>query len=300
VDAFAFIDRELAKSWRAHRNIESLYFAWMKSWLAWRDGRPFTRDLAFAIETMVAVPTGGGPWGAHARAIHAEFMLAGGDVPAAIRIADDAVRIAYGSPSRMWARPAVDRTAARVALVDGDVSKAEERGHLALAAAVDMGMQWVTAEVLETLAAVAAAIDSPAEAARLLGGGAALRARIGWVPGVPEEAELRQLAATLVDAIGQDDFTSAYAEGEAMSQDDVVAYAGRGRGARKRPSFGWSSLTPTEADVVRLVADGLRNKDIAEKLFMSPATVKTHLTHVYAKLGLTNRTELAAQAAQRP
>lgn len=51
--------------------------------------------------------------------------------------------------------------------------------------------------------------------------------------------------------------------------------------------------------MVRLVAEGLRNKDIAEKLFVAEATVKTHLTHVFSKLGVTKRSELVAQAVRQ-
>ena len=66
---------------------------------------------------------------------------------------------------------------------------------------------------------------------------------------------------------------------------EAVAYAQRGRGDRKRPSSGWASLTRTELDVVRLVGQGLANKDIATRLFVSPRTIETHLSHVYTKLG---------------
>jgi DNA-binding CsgD family transcriptional regulator len=61
---------------------------------------------------------------------------------------------------------------------------------------------------------------------------------------------------------------------------------------------GWASLTPAEYDVVRLVTAGLANKDIAARLFVSPRTVQTHLTHVYTKLGLTSRMQLAQEAAR--
>lgn len=68
----------------------------------------------------------------------------------------------------------------------------------------------------------------------------------------------------------------------------------RARGARLRPATGWPSLTPTEREVVALVAEGLTNPDAAERLFMSRSTVKTHLNHVFAKLGISTRAELAA------
>ena len=78
----------------------------------------------------------------------------------------------------------------------------------------------------------------------------------------------------------------------------AAAYAGRARGERKRPRHGWASLTPTERDVVALVAQGYTNPEVAERLLMGRATVKSHLEHVFAKVGVRSRVELAAQAVQ--
>ena len=62
---------------------------------------------------------------------------------------------------------------------------------------------------------------------------------------------------------------------------------------------GWAAITPTELQVVQLVAQGLSNPGIAERLFMSRRTVASHLTHVFAKLNLHTRAELTAEALRR-
>jgi DNA-binding CsgD family transcriptional regulator len=71
------------------------------------------------------------------------------------------------------------------------------------------------------------------------------------------------------------------------------------RGPRRRPSTGWDSLTETERRVVDLIERGLTNPEIGRRLFISHRTVETHVAHVFAKLGVNSRVELAAQAARR-
>jgi DNA-binding CsgD family transcriptional regulator/tetratricopeptide (TPR) repeat protein len=71
------------------------------------------------------------------------------------------------------------------------------------------------------------------------------------------------------------------------------------RGPRKRPRSGWDSLTATELTVVRLVAEGLSNPEIAERMFISRGTVHTHVSHILSKLGLGSRVGLAAEASRR-
>jgi DNA-binding CsgD family transcriptional regulator len=93
-----------------------------------------------------------------------------------------------------------------------------------------------------------------------------------------------------------DDFRRIAAEGQRLDGPAAVAYARRARGERRRPSFGWDSLTPMELEVVRLAASGLTNPAIGEQLFITRGTVKTHLLHVFAKLGVHTRAELAAAA----
>jgi DNA-binding CsgD family transcriptional regulator len=69
--------------------------------------------------------------------------------------------------------------------------------------------------------------------------------------------------------------------------------------APRRPSFGWESLTPMETNVSRLVAEGLTNPEIGAQLYISRRTVETHISHVFRKLGLASRTQLAAELSRR-
>ena len=81
---------------------------------------------------------------------------------------------------------------------------------------------------------------------------------------------------------------------------EAIALAGRARGPRRRPASGWESLTPTERSVVELAVLGLTNPEIGTRLYIGRGTVKTHLAHVYAKLGVANRTELTRFAGELP
>jgi DNA-binding CsgD family transcriptional regulator len=66
-----------------------------------------------------------------------------------------------------------------------------------------------------------------------------------------------------------------------------------------RPAFGWDSLTDTEQRIVNLVAQGLSNRQVADKMFLSAHTIAFHLRHVYWKLDITSRVQLAALVAER-
>ena len=70
--------------------------------------------------------------------------------------------------------------------------------------------------------------------------------------------------------------------------------------AERRPARGWAALTESELAVVRLVADGLTNREVAERLYVSPHTVSGHLRHAFDKLGINSRVALTRIAAQHP
>jgi pimeloyl-ACP methyl ester carboxylesterase/DNA-binding CsgD family transcriptional regulator len=69
------------------------------------------------------------------------------------------------------------------------------------------------------------------------------------------------------------------------------------RPAKSKPLFGWDAVTESERDVVGLVARGLTNREIATRLHRSVKTIESHLAHVYDKLDVRSRAELAAAAA---
>jgi predicted ATPase/class 3 adenylate cyclase/DNA-binding CsgD family transcriptional regulator len=222
-----------------------------------------------------------------------EVALAEGDLVLARRWADEAIAVASG-----WHLVAALLARARVAVAEGDLEAAERHAHDALACAVSSRVYQPVPGILECLADLARDADSQ-QAARLFGAAEALRQRTGLVRFKVHQAGYQSSVAALRDAMEDQDFDAAWAEGAALSTEEAIAYAQRGRGERKRPNSGWASLTPAEHDVVRLVCDGLPNKDIATRLFVSPRTVQAHLTHVYTKLGLSSRVQLVQEAARR-
>ena len=151
---------------------------------------------------------------------------------------------------------------------------------------------------LETLGGLLIGDGQLAVGGRLLAAGETLRTETGQerLPGdqvrFDEDVRLGKLE------LGPE-WAEVWAEGSGLTAVQAVAYARRARGSRKRPTTGWDSLTPTELQVVELAAQGFTNPEIGRRLFIGAGTVKTHLSHVFAKLNVSSRTELAAAASRR-
>ncbi len=222
----------------------------------------------------------------------AEATLAAGDLAAAREWADGTVAIVPGC-HRVQALLA----RARVAVAQGEPQQAERDLHDALEAAERMSGFLRVPDVLECLAALAARTNAE-HAARLLGAAGSMRQRHTEARFQVFQADYDASLAEVRESLEPNVFEAAWAEGFALSTAEAIGYARRGRGHRGRPAGGWESLTPTELDVVRLVSEGLPNKDIAARLFISPRTVQSHLTHVYTKLAVSSRVQLAQQAAR--
>lgn len=79
----------------------------------------------------------------------------------------------------------------------------------------------------------------------------------------------------------------------------VVSYLARGRASKDVEQTRIESLTPREREIVLLITEGLRNKQVAERLLIGEATVRNHLTSILDKLELAGRFELAVYAFRR-
>jgi predicted ATPase/DNA-binding CsgD family transcriptional regulator len=186
-----------------------------------------------------------------------------------------------------------------LACLDDDPDDAWELAQEGLEVLATSGDRVGTVEALEAVAGLSVARGHPDQALRLLAAAERFHDDTGLTR-FPAQAERAERHATAARAELTPDDAEAYrAEGTRLSLDEAVAYARRGRGERARLQVGWSALTPTEREIVRLVAEGLTNAEVGDRLFVSVHTVKKHLSHVYAKVGLTGRAELVAEAARR-
>ena len=95
-------------------------------------------------------------------------------------------------------------------------------------------------------------------------------------------------------------YSAAGAERDAARVRSLLRARGvRPPGGVPHPAPDWPELTESEFAVVSLVAQGATNREVADRLYLSPYTVNSHLRHVFTKLGLRSRVELARLAAQR-
>jgi DNA-binding CsgD family transcriptional regulator len=202
---------------------------------------------------------------------------------------------------RDWATlsPESPHAQAVIAAIEAAATNDEDRWHDALVDAVDHGFRLIAVDALEGIAGAAARAENWGEGERLLAAAQRLRDETGyrWRFGFEQRAVDAAHTAAL-DALGAEGPACA-AQGNELDWHEAAEYARRARGERKRPRSGWASITPTEHHVIALVAEGLSNPQIAEQLFMGRATVKSHLDHVFAKLGMRSRAQIAAEVARR-
>jgi predicted ATPase/DNA-binding CsgD family transcriptional regulator len=302
-------DHETAQEWlsaaqavlRPNALEGSLYGMWTRHWLALSAYVSGDLETARATaEDIVRIGRGGG--GRLDEAI-GEWLL--GMVARRQKRRDDA-RARLESSRALSTDPQLPQTLgwsllglAEMARDDEDLDGAWELAHDSLEVLDDYGDRVGSAAALVQVADLAVALGEPERSIRLLAASQRFHTDTG-IARFPLQADRFDRARGSARAeLDSAHATECWDAGSELSLAEAVAYARRGRGERQRPRIGWASLTPVERDVVRLVAEGRTNAEIGQRLFISANTVKKHLTHVYAKLDVNGRTDLAAEVARR-
>jgi len=166
-----------------------------------------------------------------------------------------------------------------------------------LSISVEVGDPWFSARCLEGMAALAVATGEPAWAARLFGAAEALREAIGAA--IPEyfRRGLESAAAEARARLGEKAFEAELREGLRLSAEQVLTSA-RETAAATPSQAHLEGLTGRELDVLRLVADGMTDAQVAERLVVSLRTVHAHLRSIYRKLDVHSRSAATRYALE--
>jgi predicted ATPase/DNA-binding CsgD family transcriptional regulator len=169
-----------------------------------------------------------------------------------------------------------------------------------------MGTQEGVVDVFAAVAELAETTHYPEPAVRLFAAAEGLGESVGYVLPADERARYDRARGKLRATLGEEAFAAGWATGLALPSDLALAECRavlaelRGSGpvsaTATLPSAG--GLTPREREVLRLVVAGRSNPEIAEALFLSRRTVTTHLTRIFAKLGVQSRAEAAVHAVR--
>jgi DNA-binding CsgD family transcriptional regulator len=207
-----------------------------------------------------------------------------------------------------------------VAYLQGDYSAARSLCEEGLVTSKDIGSTYNIAISMAALGGIAAATGQPQRGARLLGAADALLQGIGSVLEAENRRPYQAGVASARAQLGEAEFEKAMHQGRSMLMEQAIAYAldptllpteepsapvqapasspapELGTGSRTRYPEG---LTRREVEVLRVLAEGLSNAQIAQRLFLSPNTVNVHLYSIFSKLGVTTRTAAARFAVER-
>ena len=270
---------------------------WIRGWMDLASGDAVQAAQTLAVVVAIMRPSMISRFAAVPLVVLAETQLALGEPDEAEAFLDEATSLARAG-AMTWVLGRAARVRAELRAREGDLHEAESLAHDALTLGREAGDQLGLVDALELLVRLAEEQDSNKEAIRLWAAAESLRSELGYVRFPVDRGSHEAAVAAAKLALGADQFAAAWAEGARLSAEEAIAYAARGRGERKRPTTGWASLTPSELEVIRMVGQHLSNPEIATRLFISRATVKTHLVHIFSKLGIDSRSELAAEGVR--
>ncbi len=190
---------------------------------------------------------------------------------------------------------------AEVAAVEGDYARSQALYEQGVGIARKAGGKRIIPSGLEGLAAAVAAQGNHAWAAHLWGTAESLREALGTPLPPVERVPYQQAVAAAQTRLGEQAFTTAWAEGRTMSPEQTLVTPEQmalptsiqrerssSPASTSHPSYP-DGLTAREVEVLRVVAQGLTNEQVAERLVISPRTVDTHLTSIYSKIGVSSR-----------
>lgn len=180
-----------------------------------------------------------------------------------------------------------------LALEHDDATLANQFFTEALREYCDVLVAPLVAGCLQGLGRAARMLGQLDRAAQILGAGQALRERIGSPVEAFLYSQLERDTTTLRATLGADAFATNWDAGYAMPLSDAVALALQplpptSADSSQQPSYP-NGLTAREVDVLRLVAQGLTDAEVAEQLFLARRTINTHLTSIYTKLNVSSR-----------
>jgi predicted ATPase/DNA-binding CsgD family transcriptional regulator len=190
----------------------------------------------------------------------------------------------------------------KVLAAEGDYPAAQELYEESLALLGELGERWMIARGLVGLGEVVAAGHKLAWAAQLWGAADTLRDALGIpIPPVELTEYERSLSATRVH-LGERAFAAAWAQGRAMTPQQALAAQGHKPtptpSATPSPQAYPAGLTAREVEVLHLLAGGLTDQQIADKLVLSPRTVHAHISSIYSKLAVTSRSAATRYAIE--
>jgi ATP/maltotriose-dependent transcriptional regulator MalT len=191
---------------------------------------------------------------------------------------------------------------ARVCLTLGEHTQARALYEESLALAKPLNYSWLIASCLEGWAVMLIDLDRFAWAVQLWGAAEALRETIRAPMTPVERADYEPRVATIRARLGEDVFSAAWMAGRTMTPEQALSIDQQARASlptRISPSSSLpvsAGLTARELEVLHLVASGMTNTQIAQKLVLSEKTVATHLTHIFNKTMSENRAGAVAFA----